>query len=86
MLLHAFLATASSLLYNITQDPTSPFARSDLLLVKPFLRLLERVVDDPSACGRSDEVRQIQQFCNSLNDEAEKAIQIFSLDFNEPLV
>lgn len=79
MLLHAFFAAASSMLYNLTQNPTSPNALSDLHLVKPFLRLLETLTRDPRTSSRSEELRRMHQTCNSLNNEANKAVQLFSL-------
>lgn len=78
MLLHAFFAAASSMLYNLTQNPTSPNALSDLHLVKPFLRLLETLTRDPRARSGSEELRRMHGTCNNLNNEAEKAIQLFS--------
>ncbi|KAH7126542.1 fungal-specific transcription factor domain-containing protein [Dactylonectria estremocensis] len=79
MLLHAFFAAASSMLYNLTQNPMSPNALSDLHLVKPFLRLLETLVKDPRTASRSEELRRMHRTCNSLNNEAKKAVQLFSL-------
>ncbi|KFA51649.1 hypothetical protein S40293_10128 [Stachybotrys chartarum IBT 40293] len=79
MLLHAFFVAASSMLYNLTQNPTSPNALSDLHLVKPFLRLLETLAREPRACSRSEELRRMHGTCNSLNNEAKKAVQLFSL-------
>lgn len=74
MLLHAFFAAASSMLYHLTQNPTSPNALSDLHLVKPFLRLLEILARDSRAFSRSEELGRM----HSLHDEAKKAVQIFS--------
>lgn len=79
MLLHAFFAAASSMLYNLTQNPTSPNALSDLHLVKPFLRLLETLTRDPRTRSRSEELGRMHRTCNSLNNEAKKAVQLFSL-------
>ncbi|KPM42195.1 hypothetical protein AK830_g4308 [Neonectria ditissima] len=78
MLLHAFFAAASSMLYNLTQNPTSPNALSDLHLVKPFLRLLETLAGDPRTRSRSEELGRMHQTCSSLNNEAKKAVQRFS--------
>ncbi|KAK1238029.1 hypothetical protein MKX08_002608 [Trichoderma sp. CBMAI-0020] len=56
MLLHAFFAAASSMLYNLTQNPMSPNAISDLDLVEPFLRLLETLARDPRTLSQSEEL------------------------------
>ncbi|EHK24943.1 uncharacterized protein TRIVIDRAFT_30636 [Trichoderma virens Gv29-8] len=79
MLLHAFFAAASSMLYNLTQNPMSPNAISDLDLVEPFLRLLETLARDPSTLSRSEELVRMRRTCNSLNLEAKEAVQLFSL-------
>ena len=79
MLLHAFFAAASYMLRHLTENPTSPGAISDLHLVRPFLRLLETLVDDPKASSRSEELRRIHNICNRLHVEAEKAVQLSSL-------
>ncbi|KAK1985478.1 fungal-specific transcription factor domain-containing protein [Colletotrichum cereale] len=79
MLLHAFFAAASSMLYYLTQNPTSPNAFSDLHSVKPFLRLLEKLAREPRACSRSEEIRQMHGTCSSLNDQAKKAVQLSGL-------
>ncbi|KAK2025047.1 hypothetical protein LX32DRAFT_625205 [Colletotrichum zoysiae] len=78
MLLHAFFAATRSILWDLTRNPMSPNALSDLRLVKPFLRLLETLVNDPRAGSQSEELRQMYTTCKSLNDEAKKAIQTFS--------
>ncbi|KAL7919888.1 fungal-specific transcription factor domain-containing protein [Trichoderma austrokoningii] len=79
MLLHAFFAAASSMLYNLTQNPMSPNAISDLGLVEPFLRLLETLARDPSTVSQSQELVRMRHTCNSLNLEAKEAVQLFSL-------
>jgi hypothetical protein len=79
MLLHAFFAAASSLLYNLTKYPMSPNAVSDLDLVEPFLRLLETLARDPSTLSQSEELGRMRRTCNSLNFEAKEAVQLFSL-------
>ncbi|UKZ94145.1 uncharacterized protein TrAFT101_009031 [Trichoderma asperellum] len=79
MLLHAFFAAASSMLYNLTQNPMSPNAVSDLDLVEPFLRLLETLASDPSILSQSEELVRMRRTCNSLNLEAKEAVQLFSL-------
>ncbi|KAH8131270.1 fungal-specific transcription factor domain-containing protein [Trichoderma asperelloides] len=79
MLLHAFFAAASSMLYNLTQNPTSPNAVSDLDLVEPFLRLLEILARDPNTLSQSEELVRMRRTCNSLNLEAKEAVQLFSL-------
>ncbi|UKZ68401.1 uncharacterized protein TrAtP1_009439 [Trichoderma atroviride] len=79
MLLHAFFAAASSMLYNLTQNPMSPDAISDLDLVEPFLRLLETLARDPRTLSQSDELVRMRRTCNSLNLEAKEAVQLFSL-------
>ncbi|KAH6683514.1 fungal-specific transcription factor domain-containing protein, partial [Plectosphaerella plurivora] len=76
MLLHAFFAAARSILINLNWDPTSSEAQSDLDLVKPVLRLLETLAGN--SYKRSPELKQMQAICNSLNDEAKMAVQIFS--------
>ncbi|KAL7913896.1 fungal-specific transcription factor domain-containing protein [Trichoderma velutinum] len=78
MLLHAFFAAASSMLYNLTQNPISPNALSDLNLVEPFLRLLETLSRDPNTISQSKELLQMHRTCSSLNLEAKKAVQLFS--------
>lgn len=78
MLLQAFFAAASSMLYNLTQNPTAPNAISDLGLVEPFLCLLERLARDPSTVSQSEELIRMRRTCNSLNDEAKEAVQLFS--------
>ncbi|KAL6861976.1 fungal-specific transcription factor domain-containing protein [Trichoderma novae-zelandiae] len=78
MLLHAFFAAASSMLYNLTQNPMSPNAISDLHLVEPFLRLLETLARDPSTLSQSEELVRMRRTCNSLNLEAKEAVQLFS--------
>lgn len=79
MLLHAFFAAASSMLYNLTQNPMSPNAISDLDLVEPFLRLLETLARDPRTLSQSEELVRMRRTCNSLNLEAKEAVQLFSL-------
>lgn len=79
MLLHAFFAAASSMLYNLTQNPMSPNAISDLDLVDPFLRLLETLAGDPTTLSLSEELARMHRTCNSLNFEAKEAVQLFSL-------
>lgn len=79
MLLHAFFAAASSMLHNLTQNPMSPNAVSDLDLVEPFLRLLETLARDPSILSQSEELVRMRRTCNSLNLEAKEAVQLFSL-------
>lgn len=78
MLLQAFFAAASSMLYNLTQNPTAPNAISDLDLVEPFLCLLERLARDPSTASHSEELVRMLRTCNSLNLEAKEAVQLFS--------
>ncbi|PTB52853.1 hypothetical protein M431DRAFT_147461 [Trichoderma harzianum CBS 226.95] len=78
MLLHAFFAAASSMLYNLTQNPISPNAVSDLNLVEPFLRLLETLTRDPNTISQSKDLVQMHRTCNSLNLKAKKAVQHFS--------
>ncbi|KAL7944561.1 fungal-specific transcription factor domain-containing protein [Trichoderma barbatum] len=79
MLLHAFFAAASSMLYNLTQNPMSPNAISDLDLVEPFLRLLETLARDPSTLSHSEQLMRMRRTCNSLSLEAKEAVQLFSL-------
>lgn len=79
MLLQAFFAAASSILYNLTQQPMSPNAISDLDLVEPFLRLLETLARDPSTASQYEELVRMRRTCNSLNLEAKEAVQLFSL-------
>ncbi|TFB01689.1 hypothetical protein CCMA1212_006299 [Trichoderma ghanense] len=81
MLLHAFFAAASSMLHNLTQNPMSPDAISDLDLVKPFLRLLETLARDPSTLSQSEELVRMRRTCNSLNLEAKEAVELFSSRF-----
>lgn len=78
MLLHAFFAAASSMLYHLTQYPMSPTAVSDLHLVEPFLRLLETLARDPGTLSQSQELVRMRRTCNSLNLEAKEAVQLFS--------
>lgn len=77
MLLHAFFAAASSMLYNLTQNPLSPNAISDLNLVEPFLRLLETLAKDTNTLSQSKELVQMHHTCNSLNLKAKMAVQHF---------
>ncbi|RFU72800.1 fungal specific transcription factor domain-containing [Trichoderma arundinaceum] len=79
MLLHAFFAAASSMLYNLTQNPMSPNAISDLDLVEPFLRLLETLARGPSTLSQSDELVRMHHTCNNLNLKAKEAVRLFSL-------
>lgn len=76
MLLHAFLAAATSMLYNITQNPTSPNALSDLHLVKPFMRLLGMLAKGSGAGSRSEEIRRMHRTLSGLHDEANTAVQV----------
>ncbi|KAL7801212.1 fungal-specific transcription factor domain-containing protein [Trichoderma afarasin] len=78
MLLHAFFAAASSMLHNLTHNPISPDAISDLNLVEPFLRLLETLARDPDTLSQSKELVQMHRACSSLNLKAKKAVQHFS--------
>lgn len=78
MLLHAFFAAASSMLHNLTQNPISPNAISDLHLVEPFLRLLETLSRDPNTLSQSKELAQMHRACSSLNLKAKKAVQHFN--------
>ncbi|KAF3062500.1 hypothetical protein CFAM422_010661 [Trichoderma lentiforme] len=78
MLLHAFFAAASIMLYNLTHNPISPNAISDLHLVEPFLRLLETLSRDPNTLSQSKELAQMHRACSSLNLKAKKAVQHFN--------
>ncbi|KAJ4856060.1 fungal specific transcription factor domain-containing protein [Trichoderma breve] len=78
MLLHAFFAAASSMLHNLTHNPISPNAISDLNLIEPFLRLLETLAKDPNTISQSKELVQMHRTCKSLNLKAKKAVQHFS--------
>ncbi|KAH0435626.1 fungal specific transcription factor [Colletotrichum camelliae] len=80
MLLHSFFAAASSMLYNLTQNPTSPSAFSDLHLLKPFLHLLDTLAKDPRTYARSEELRRMHSTCTNLHDEANKAVHPFRLE------
>lgn len=75
-LLDAFFAAASSVLCNLTRNPTSPDARLDLHLVKPFLRLLERLAGDAKTSSQSETLRRMRRTCDSLNREAKQAVQL----------
>uniref|UniRef100_L2FT56 Fungal specific transcription factor n=1 Tax=Colletotrichum fructicola (strain Nara gc5) TaxID=1213859 RepID=L2FT56_COLFN len=77
MLLHSFFAAASSMLYNLTQNPTSPSAFSDLHLLKPFLHLLDTLAKDPRTYSRSEELRRMHNTCTNLHNEANKAVHLF---------
>lgn len=79
MLLHAFFAAASSILYNLTLNPTSPQAQSDVHLVKPFLRLLEALAGDQRTWSPSVELGRMIRICNNLNNEANAAVQLFGI-------
>ncbi|OHE95995.1 fungal specific transcription factor domain-containing protein [Colletotrichum orchidophilum] len=81
MLLHSFFAAASSMLYNLTQNPTSPSALSDLHLLKPFLRLLDTLAKNPRAYAQSEELRQMHNTCTNLHNEANKAVHLFRLEY-----
>ncbi|KAK1842397.1 fungal specific transcription factor [Colletotrichum chrysophilum] len=81
MLLHSFFAAASSMLYNLTQNPTSPSAFSDLHLLKPFLHLLVTLAKDPRTYARSEELRRMHNTCTSLHNEANKAVHLFRLEY-----
>lgn len=83
MLLHAFFAAASGMLYNLTQNPASANAVSDLDLVQPFLRLLVTLVRDPRPCSQSEELGRMHRICSSLNYEANKAVQLSTLRSTE---
>ncbi|KAK1570061.1 fungal-specific transcription factor domain-containing protein [Colletotrichum navitas] len=85
MLLHAFFAATRSILYNLTQNPMSPNALSDLHLVEPFLRLLDTLLKDPRGGSQSEELGRIHTMCNNLNDEAKKAVQIFGSRYTASL-
>lgn len=78
MLLHAFFAAASSMLHNLTHNPMTPNAISDLNLVEPFLRLLETLTRDPNTLSQSKELAQMHRACSSLNLKAKRAVQHFS--------
>lgn len=78
MLLHAFFAAASSMLHNLTHNPVSPNAISDLNLIEPFLRLLETLSRDPNTISQSKELVQMHHTCNSLNLKAKEAVQHFN--------
>lgn len=78
MLIHAFFAAASSVLYSLTQNPMSPNAISDLALVKPFLRLLETLAGDPSTVSQSDELVRMRITCNRLNNDTIEAVSVSS--------
>lgn len=78
MLLHAFFAAASSLLYNLTQNPVSPDAISDLNLAESFVRLLETLSKERNLRSRSEDLVRMSRACNKLNNEAKLAVQLFS--------
>lgn len=81
MLLHAFFAAASKMLQTSMQNPTSPDALLDLRLVKPFLRLLERLIKDPAASTRSEELHHMHQTCSRLHEKADEAVRLFNIDY-----
>lgn len=77
MLLDAFFSAAGIILSNLTHDPTSTNAISDLDLVEPFRRLLNTLAGDPST--RSSQLLQMQRNCNNLTLEAKDAVRSFGL-------
>ncbi|KAK1458542.1 fungal specific transcription factor domain-containing protein [Colletotrichum cuscutae] len=81
MLLHSFFAAASSMLYNLAHNPTSPSALSDLHLLEPFLDLLDTLAKNPGTYAQSEELRRMHNACTSLHDEANKAVHLFRPEY-----
>ncbi|KAK1520244.1 uncharacterized protein CCOS01_10363 [Colletotrichum costaricense] len=81
MLLHSFFAAASSMLYNLAHNPTSPSALSDLHLLEPFLDLLDTLAKNPGTYAQSEELRRMHNACTSLHDEANKAVRLFRPEY-----
>lgn len=77
MLLHAFYAAATSVLYHLIQNPAIEDAISDMHSVRPFMRLLEKLVRDPKTRSQSEELRKMYHGCKDLWDQAEGAIQTY---------
>ncbi|KAM5373886.1 hypothetical protein ACJZ2D_006715 [Fusarium nematophilum] len=75
LLLHPFFAAVSTLLENVVRYPESAQARSDLATVKPFLELLDILVDDERQCSRSEEVTRMHQVCRDLKGKAVEAVE-----------
>ncbi|KXH40863.1 fungal specific transcription factor domain-containing protein [Colletotrichum nymphaeae SA-01] len=80
MLLHSFFAAASSMLYNLIHNPTSPSALSDLHLLEPFLHLLDTLAKNPGTYAQSEELRRMHNTCTNLHNEANKAVRLFRLE------
>ncbi|KAI3546175.1 fungal specific transcription factor domain-containing protein [Colletotrichum abscissum] len=81
MLLHSFFAAASSMLYNLAHNPTSPSALSDLHLLEPFLDLLDTLAKNPGTYAQSEELRRMHNACTSLHNEANKAVRLFRPEY-----
>jgi hypothetical protein len=77
LLLHFFFAAVTALLDNVSHNPASVEASSDLQIVEPFLLLLEILAEQ----GESGEKTKMPQFCKDLEregipDEVENMLQI----------
>lgn len=78
MLIHAFFAATSNILFNLKQNPTSPSAIADLTLTEPVLHLLETLARDPNIVAQSGDLARMRHACNRLNSEAREAVHNFS--------
>ena len=71
LLIHYFFAAVTALLENVVRHPSHPQAHSDILLMDPFLQLLEILSEE----GKSEEVQRMYDFCVDMNGKARDAVE-----------
>ncbi|TAQ88844.1 hypothetical protein B7494_g2839 [Chlorociboria aeruginascens] len=70
LLISDFFAVVNILLQNILISPADPQAHSDLLLIEPFLQLLQVLSKE----GKSEEVQKMYESCTDLGSRARDAV------------
>ncbi|KAK9772816.1 putative Fungal-specific transcription factor domain-containing protein [Seiridium cardinale] len=71
LLVGSFFEAVTVLLHNVIVNPFHTRARSDILLIEPFLELLEVLDDD----GDNVELQRMRKECNSLIQNAIAAVE-----------
>lgn len=74
IMLHPFYAAATLLLHEILFYPSSRQARTDYILVQPFLELLHVLAREERPGSQSDEAKRLYQSCTALSNSAREAM------------
>lgn len=74
MILHPFFAAAIAILENAIRYPQFPHSRSDVILVEPFMELLDILAEDETRCSKSDEAKRMRQCCRDLHAQAKRDV------------